>query len=147
MIAPWLEVALHELVAGVREVPGEEHSARIVEYQQATTLQAQDDETPWCAAFVNWALRETHTMGTESSMARSFLDWGQSVEPRVGAVAVLWRNRPDSRAGHVGFYLDASPHAVYLLGGNQSNRVSVQGYPVGRLLGCRWPGDAPVLPA
>ena len=47
--APWLEVAVRELVAGVSELPGELHSARILEYWKAVDHFApQDDETPWC---------------------------------------------------------------------------------------------------
>lgn len=39
---------------GVNEISGNKHNPKIVEYHQACTLQASDDETAWCSAFVNW---------------------------------------------------------------------------------------------
>jgi hypothetical protein len=39
---------------GVLEIEGPKNNAKIVEYHQACTLQASDDETAWCSSFVNW---------------------------------------------------------------------------------------------
>lgn len=39
---------------GVKEIVGSKHNAKVVEYHQACTLQASDDETAWCSSFVNW---------------------------------------------------------------------------------------------
>lgn len=40
---------------GTKEIGGRKDNPKIVEYHQACTLQATDDETPWCSSFVNWA--------------------------------------------------------------------------------------------
>lgn len=45
-----------ETQKGVKEISGSKHNPKIVEYAQSCTLQAQDDETPWCAEFVNWCM-------------------------------------------------------------------------------------------
>lgn len=39
---------------GVKEKSGTTDDPKIVEYHQSCTLQATDDETPWCSSFVNW---------------------------------------------------------------------------------------------
>lgn len=134
---------LHLLAAedqlGVQEVPGEQHNPRILAYQQATSLAASDDETPWCAAFVNWCLEVTGQPGTRSATARSFLKWGQPVtleQAEPGDVAIFSRgNNPWQ--GHVGFFLDRQQGDLRILGGNQSDAVTVARYPKARLLGLR----------
>lgn len=135
----WLEAALVELQHGVAEVPGPASNPRISEYLGDLKNPLEGDETSWCAAFVNWCLEKSGVGGTDMPNARSYLLWGQLSKPRLGAVTVLWRNNPTSWQGHVGFLLDDSPTSLYLLGGNQGDRVSVSAFPKDRLLGYRWP--------
>jgi uncharacterized protein (TIGR02594 family) len=40
---------------GQKEIPGNQDNHKIVEYHQACTLQASEDETAWCSSFVNWS--------------------------------------------------------------------------------------------
>lgn len=134
-----MEVALAEL--GTAEIAGDRDNPRIVEYHQATTLKATDDETPWCAAFVGWCLGQGAVKPTGSALARSYLPWGQSCAERYGAVAVLSRGTKPLQ-GHVGFLVDATPTAVWLLAGNQGNAVSLSRFERTRLLGLRWPHEA-----
>lgn len=136
----WLRVARAEL--GVREIAGAADNPRIVEYHQATTLRASDDETPWCAAFVNWCLAQCGVARTRSAMARSFIDFGQHVHPRLGAIIVLKRGAPPS--GHVGFYVGGDDKNLRLLGGNQGNRVSIAEFPWSQMLDSRWPAGVAV---
>ncbi len=134
-----MRVAWGEL--GIAEAPGPADNPRIVEYHQATTLLAQDDEVAWCSAFVNWCMVSAGLAGTEKANARSWLDWGSPVDPRyapVGSVVVLWRESFDSWKGHVGFLVGQSSRRVALLGGNQADRVCVRDYPADRVLGARW---------
>lgn len=134
----WLEVGFGELQRGVSEVPGPASSPRISIYLVGCGAMPSD-ETPWCAAFVNHCLQSAGLNGTEKPNARSYLSWGQPTEPKLGAIAVLWRGTPDGWQGHVGFFLDQGATSVYLLGGNQGDRVSVAAYPRDRILGYRWP--------
>jgi uncharacterized protein (TIGR02594 family) len=140
----WLQIAVEEL--GTREIAGDEHNPRIVQYHQATTLKATTDEVPWCASFVNWCLQEGGSIGSRSAAARSFQTWGLpvkiSVNPRLGMGSIIvLRRGSNPRQGHVGFYVGRLPGYVLVLGGNQSNRVQVDAYPFGQILGCRWPVD------
>lgn len=82
-------------------------------------------------------MKQAGFTGTNSAAARSWLSWGISTKPRLGAVVVLSRP-PDPSHGHVGILLDDGP-LLYLLSGNAENRVCVRPFPHSRLLSMRWP--------
>jgi uncharacterized protein (TIGR02594 family) len=138
----WLAIARREICT--REVaPGPGSNPRIVEYHQVTSLRAQDDRTPWCAAFVSWVLEQAGIRSTTSAWAKSYLDWGNALDhPRIGAVTVFQRGSgpPSGRGtGHVGFFVEDHGDSIGLLGGNQRNHVNIKSYSKSRLLAYRWP--------
>lgn len=138
----WLASARREICT--REAhPGPASNPRIIEYHQATSLKAQDDRTPWCAAFVSWVLEQAGIRSTRSAWAKSYLDWGSALDhPRVGAITVFHRGAgpPSGRGpGHVGFFLEERGESILLLGGNQRNHVNIEAYSKSRLLAYRWP--------
>ena len=103
--------------------------------------------TEWCAAFVNMVLleQELPTSATVSDyplMARSFLFWGDRVtgEPQQGDVMVFERGS-NGWQGHVAFYVSDTTingELYYnVLGGNQSDSVSIEPYPASKLLSVR----------
>lgn len=103
--------------------------------------------TEWCAAFVNLILLEndlpqSSTVSDYALTARSFLQWGEEVKegPRKGDILVFTRGDSEWK-GHVGFYVSHKlvDGKVYfsVLGGNQSNSVSIASYPASRLLSIR----------
>jgi len=56
---PYIPVAFAEF--GIREIPGNHHNPRILEYIRSTDLAkypSLPDETDWCAAFVNWCVEK-----------------------------------------------------------------------------------------
>ena len=138
---PWFEIAMQELERGVSEVPGSGANPRIVEYLRSTSLggaMASSDETAWCSAFVNFCVEKAGFAGTDSAMARSWLNWGRGTNnPVTGCIVVFERGAPPS--GHVAFYVSESGGMIKVLGGNQGNKVSIQEYDRGRLLGFRVP--------
>jgi uncharacterized protein (TIGR02594 family) len=137
-----LEIAIQECNSNVAEMQGATHNPRILAYFEATSLKATTDEVPWCAAFVNWCLREAGLEGTGSAQARSFLRWGftipvEKIEP--GDVVVFSRGNR-SEQGHVAFFLEWTSErnrCMNIIGGNQSDRVSVATYSTQRLLSVR----------
>ncbi len=139
---PWLAEAWAEF--GQREIAGSGNNARITAFMKElghATLAR--DSVPWCAAFVGASLERAGIASTRSLMARSYLKWGVELsEPRVGSVAVLTRGS-DAAAGHVGFVLGEAGGRLFLLGGNQSDQVSVAPFARSRLLGFRWPAAIP----
>jgi uncharacterized protein (TIGR02594 family) len=123
---------------GVHERSGQE---TLSDFFQKTLGRAINPvTTPWCAAFANAVLKEKGIKGTGSLLARSFLDFGTPTEtPQKGDIVVLTRGNK-SWQGHVGFFMGFDDNGnVRILGGNQSNRVSVQSYNADRVIGYRQP--------
>ena len=125
---------------GAREVPGRRHSRVVLDFfRDAGRRDITRDEVPWCAAFVGACCSRTGSTGTGSLLARSYLKWGEALEkPRLGAVVILSRGR-DPNAGHIGFWIGETDSAHIILGGNQSNAVTVSTFGKERTLGFRWP--------
>jgi len=102
--------------------------------------------TEWCAAFTNAILSQNNIEGSDSVsdnplMARSFLEWGESVsEPQRGDI-VVFRRGNSGWQGHVAFYLgtvERDGRTYYrVLGGNQNNSINVSEYPIEIVLGIR----------
>lgn len=138
-------------LVGLKEIVGSKHEPRIVKFfADAGHAWVKDDETAWCAAFANAMLKRAGIEGTGSLAARSFLQWGEKLDkPRVGCLVVLSRGNPKGWQGHVGFYVGEDRTHIHVLGGNQSNAVSIARYSKTRLLGYRWPKEAakPAAPA
>lgn len=129
---------------GQTEIAGAKDNPRIVEYHQATSLKASDDETPWCASFVNWVLKQMGEKGTNSAAAKSFATWGKELaEPVRGCIAVFTRDG----GGHVAFVDHVAGDMIYCLGGNQSNKVCISAYAKSRLLGYRGFADVATPPS
>lgn len=141
----WLDYAWAEL--GQREIAGRASNARIADYiRRVGHPNLADDSTPWCAAFVGACLERAGIAGTGSLLARSYLSWGSETdEPSLGAVAVLSRGA-DPALGHVGFLVGLADDRVVLLGGNQSDSVSVEAFARSRLLGFRLPVAEAAVP-
>jgi uncharacterized protein (TIGR02594 family) len=146
--APWMQIAEDEL--GIHEdgLPGS-HNQRILAYHQTTTLRATTDETPWCAAFVNWVMIKAGYRGTNNALARSWLDWGQTLDqPREGAITIIKKKGAtiDQATGsttgfHVGFCVSATLTLIRLLGGNQGDQVKYSNFSLNswEVHGYRWP--------
>ena len=133
-----LIIALGEL--GQKEAPGDEDNPRISEYLKTVGM-GGSDEIPWCAAYVNWCLVNSKVEGTGKPNAKSFNNWGFDIQaPRPGAITVFHRGS-QAWQGHVGFFLDQTTSYVYLLGGNQENKVCLRPYSKSRLVGYRWSSE------
>ena len=103
--------------------------------------------TEWCAAFINAVLEESGIPSNNDHKypltARAFLDWGSKVSKediRPGDIVIFPRGNQGWQ-GHVGFYLetiiigDVTYYSI--LGGNQSNKVSIELYKKSSVLGIR----------
>ncbi len=134
----WLAEAWREL--GQTEIAGAQHNRRITAFFKELGHEAHArDEVAWCAAFVGACLERSGLSSTRSLMARSYANFGEPVEKeQVGALVVLSRGK-NPVFGHVGFLVGWSKDRLWLLGGNQSDAVSVEGYGRDRLVAFRWP--------
>lgn len=115
----WMDIAKSQL--NVSEIRGSRDNPNIVGYHATTTLGAKDDETPWCASFVNWVIEKAGYKGTDSAAAISWANWGTSSGLKPGAVVVI-RNR-NTGGHHVGFFVEGKAGNLVLLGGNQGDQV------------------------
>lgn len=100
---------------------------------------------PWCGDFVETAVALTlpdEDLPTNPYGARNWMSFGIPVKPQVGAVLVFWRGSKTGWQGHVGFYTGEDATHYHVLGGNQSNAVTVSRIAKDRLLGARWPETA-----
>ena len=126
---------------GVEEIKGStKHNPRVIRYFAESGFPSIiDDETAWCSAFANWCAIQCGLEASKKLNARSWLDVGKAVKTgRPGRdVAVFWREDPKSWKGHVGLFIAQNETHVFVLGGNQSNKVQITAYPTGRLLGIR----------
>ena len=136
----WLAQAWAEL--GQREVGGRNDNPHILSYfRELGFSDIEHDEVAWCAAFVGACLERSGLPSTRQLLARSYLDYGEKLdEPRVGAIAILSRGG-DASQGHVGFCVGEARDKIFLLGGNQGDAVTVEGFDHLRVLAIRWPDE------
>lgn len=138
MHVDWLKIAEAEI--GVKTFPTGSTNPRITEYHQGTNIEGYDDKAAWCSSFVNWCFTRAGCSGTNSALARSWLNWGiKLTKPKRGCVVVLEREDPNGWQGHVGFFLRTEGDKIYLLGGNQLDEVREHYYPLSSVLDYRWP--------
>lgn len=126
---------------GVKEWAGSRHNPVIVGFFASSGHEwVQDDETPWCAAFVNSILAAVGLPHTGALNARSYLNWGTEVglaDARPGDIVVLWRNSRTSPEGHVSILVSIRGDRILLRGGNQGDAVTDQEFPISRVLSIR----------
>ncbi len=131
-----LEEALNQF--GHKEIPGDKHNHEIVKFFTEIGFDIQNDETAWCSAFVNWVAMKAGLERTKKLNAKSWLGIGDEVkEPMIGDIAIFHRGDPQSWQGHVGIYINKIGYNIYVLSGNQGNRVSIAPYKENRLIGYR----------
>ena len=132
-----LDFALKEYAQ--KEIAGEKNNPRILEYYKlARNSWVKSESVAWCSAFLCYCLEMAGIHSTRSLTARSYERWGKPTpDPKVGDIAVFWRQSKRSGLGHVGFYITQNEHFIYVLGGNQSDQVSIAPYPKSQLLSFR----------
>lgn len=134
--------ALYDLAKrylGVAEVAGPKSNPLIAEmFKTAPSWLDQDDsKTAWCGIFRGYLGLWTGTgVPKEHYRARQWLNWGQEValkDAQRGDTVVT------SREGghHVALFDRVESGRVYLLGGNQGNRVSIAPFPPSAIVSVR----------
>ncbi len=137
---------------GIKEIAGEMDNPQIVAMLKLDVSWPEGDEVPWCAAFVNYIAWLLRLPRSKSLRARSWLEVGEPItfsEVKVGFDIVILKrgkgNQPGPEVikapGHVGFYAGKGETKdnfyLHILGGNQSNSVTINEYSVDKVLGYR----------
>lgn len=105
-------------------------------------------KNPWCGDFVETSIALTlpnETLPVNPYLARNWQSFGMSCIPRYGAVMVFWRGSRNGYSGHVAFYVGEDASTYSILGGNQSDAVTITRIAKSRLLGARWPKTFPLI--
>lgn len=97
---------------------------------------------PWCGDFVETCIRIglpaepfPELLDQNPYWARNWGVFGTPCEPTYGAVLVFSRGT----GGHVGFCVGADDTSFSVLGGNQSDAVTIAPISKSRLIASRWP--------
>lgn len=99
-------------------------------------------EIAWCGAFVATCFRKWNPdldLPGNPLGARQWGAFGEACSPQRGAVLTFWRGSQSGWQGHVGFYAGEDADAFHVLGGNQSDAVTIARISRTRLLQSRWP--------
>jgi len=133
---------------GTEEVAGQDSNAAIVAMLREIAPWASGDEVAWCSAFVAHVARLLRLPHSKSLRARSWLVIGVPVQlgdARPEEDVVILRRghgvQPGPEVidapGHVGFFADHTPGEVHLLGGNQSDAVTIGRFAAADVLSVR----------
>lgn len=115
--------------------------------KQWVAIKFDPRETPWCGAFMDLIFSKalpSEALPENTWGARNWLEFGTPCPLQTGAVAVFWRGSKSGWSGHVGLVdaVDTKRRMIRVLGGNQSDAVTLAWLSYDRLLGCRWPKTA-----
>jgi len=104
-------------------------------------------KNPRCEDFVETCFRMAlpdepllSALGTNPYWARNWLLFGREVQPIIGSVLIFSRGS----GGHVGFAIGQDDAHFYVLGGNQSDAVTIARITKSRHLRARWPTTYPL---
>jgi uncharacterized protein (TIGR02594 family) len=126
----WLEIMKN---FGLSEIPGEIDNPTIVSwFVEMGFPEIKDDETAWCSLLMNIACKRLGFPYTGKLNARSWTRVGKYVTfPKVGDIAIFYRNKRTSWEGHVGLFAgyNQDKSIIWTLGGNQNNKICIAGYP------------------
>lgn len=141
---PWMQEAV-----SVRDLHEVRDRAVLSKWFDKSVSWIDPREVPWCGAFVATCLRKYNpnlVLPDNPLGARGWSKFGKSAHPGLGSILVFWRVSPNSWQGHVGFYYAEDDTHFHVLGGNQSNAVTVSRIAKNRLIASRWPSDYASIP-
>lgn len=134
--APWVAVGLR--AKGLRE-DGSTKGALVKFLKSDGKTLGDPQKNPWCGDYVQTCMAiavPEEVLPTNPYYAKNWLQFGKEIEPTFGAVGVWTREG----GGHVAFILGVDEKNNFvILGGNQSNQVSVTSKSRKGFLGARWP--------
>lgn len=142
----WLAKARTYL--GVEEAPGADRdNATIIAWAKKlggwVASYFKHDAIPWCGLFIGLVMSESGFKDLPPNLlgALNWNSWGTPLKaPSLGAILTFTRNG----GGHVAFYVGEDKTHFHVLGGNQSNKVSITRIAKNRLSSIRWPVNEPV---
>lgn len=124
---------------GTKEIKGAKHNETILSWANETGLDKvySSDEIPWCGLFVAMVVKRSgREPVTNPLWARSWVKWGEAADnAALGDILVFKRDS----GGHVGIYIGEDNEYYHILGGNQSDAVTITRISKMRCIGTRRP--------
>lgn len=127
---------------GLEEIQGLKNNAEIMNWARDVDARHvyNADEIPWCGLFMAKVCFDSqiHALrGKDCLWARNWAKFGNKAEtPMLGDIMVFSRGKS---SGHVGIYVGESKTTYHVLGGNQSDSVSIVEILKTRLIDARRP--------
>ncbi len=125
---------------GVGENIEKETHPQIAKYFESIGINLRNfsSQPSWSSAFVNWVAKKAGLQFSGKLEDKSWLSVGESTHyPSWGDIVVLWKDSPLSKEGYVGIFVKETRRYVYILGGDQRNKVCIKAYPKSRVLDYR----------
>jgi uncharacterized protein (TIGR02594 family) len=137
---PWM-AEMHRRM-GLHEVT---HKAKLIEFLKIGKFLGDPSKLPWCGDMVESCIAKvlpTEPLPANPFWAQAWATFGINAQtPLVGSIGVI---RWSANAGHVGFVAGVEGNNVVLLGGNQSNAITLASFPRDKFIAFRWPKTFPV---
>lgn len=149
---------------GTNEVPGKGSNKVIESWRDelnkagCSVVGFSDDGIPWCGLFaaivvlragkvpqssplwaMNWAKWGVEIASNTGTTAKPKLTFKPGLRASLGDVLVFQRKTATGFAGHVGFYVAEDATAFHVLGGNQSDAVTITRVAKDRCIAVRRP--------
>jgi uncharacterized protein (TIGR02594 family) len=150
----WLEtlkgrpknITLALALLGTQEVIGKGSNKTIIDWRDTLNQSGvkisgyTDDDIPWCGLFAAYVtfrrMQNPYEVPKDPLWARNWAKYGKNTtSPSIGDILVFARGN----GGHVGFYIGEDQTAYHVIGGNQSNTVSIARIAKNRLIAARTP--------
>lgn len=135
--APKLLVEAMKLL-GIKELLGKDSNPVILAWADELGLKREynSDEIPWCGLFMAYVAHKAGKPVVKSPLwAKSWLDFGtKETVAMLGDILVFNRK---GGGGHVGIYVGEDEKCYHVLGGNQSDCVSIVRIQKVRCIGIR----------
>lgn len=137
---PWM-AEMHRRM-GLHEV---RDKSKLIEFLKIGKFLGDPSRLPWCGDMVESCIAKVlpaEPLPANPFFAQAWKTFGIDAKaPLVGAVGVIkW----SASSGHVGFVAGVEGGKVVLLGGNQSNAITLASFPREKFIAFRWPKTFPI---
>ena len=137
----WLTEA--RSLVGTKEVRGKGNNPIIMDWAEELDQWYPGDDVPWCGLFVAHCMSvgaPDEPQNFNRLGARAWDAFGEECDPCVGAIIRFWRtHKTRSGNGHVAFVIGQHKNDFIIIGGNQSDNVTIAKKSKSMMLGCCGP--------
>lgn len=124
-LMPWY-TKMHNLI-GMNEIENGKVHKLLPEFFKYTSFHTQENQ-PWCAASLCWALETSNYKSTHSAAAISFINYGEECPLQKGCIVLIEHPNGKHHVHLFDSWHDYSKRIANMLGGNQDNKMCIKKY-------------------